>query len=337
MQQQIETLVREHFGLAVHEVVRELAAGHINQSAVVRCEGGDIVVQRLHHVAFSDFAALMTNTERILDRLVERSLATMRYLRTVDGGWLAEADGGVWRAYRFIDGAATPPIRTPEEAQATARAFGRFAHAIEGLALVEHVPGYHDFDRRIADLEKSVADDAANRLSQSEPVVEQILATVDRLRLSSGYAAWREAPVRNAHNDAKGPNCVVGVGGERTIIDLDTTMPGTVLSDVGELVRSSTRHLPSASPEVLMSQIEAVNRGFLAAFRQPFEAQERQAMLLAGPLLTVENAARFMADHLDGDPYYGAESPGQNLDRSAAQLALALRLIEAIEWSTLAP
>lgn len=335
MQLQLDGLVREHFGVAAHEVVREFAAGHINQSGLVRTDDGDVVVQRLNDVAFSDFAALMANTEQILNRLSERNLSAMSFLRTSDGGWLAETDSGVWRAYRFIDGVATPPITTPEEAQSTARAFGRFAHAIDGLELVEHVVGYHDFDRRIADFEKSVAEDAANRVSECEPVVEQILTTVDLLRLSNGYGAWAELPVRNAHNDAKGPNCVVGPSGARSIIDLDTTMPGTVLSDIGELVRSSTRHLPGASPQELMQQIEAVNRGFSAAFREPFQAQEHQAMLLAGPLLTVENAARFLADHLAGDRYYGADSPGQNLGRAEAQLALALRLIEAIEWATL--
>ena len=83
-----------------------------------------------------------------------------------------------------------------------------------------------------------------------------------------------------------------------------------------------------------MLQIEAVNRGFLAAFRDALEPGERSAMLLAGPLLTVENAARFLADHLEGDRYYGAQRPGENLDRCEVKLALALRLIEAIEWAT---
>ena len=111
-------------------------------------------------------------------------------------------------------------------------------------------------------------------------------------------------------------------------------MPGTVLSDIGELVRSSTRYLPEASSQDLMLQIEAVNRGFLAAFREALEPDERQAMLLAGPLLTIENAARFLTDHLEGDWYYGAQEPGQNLQRCEVQLALSLRLIEAIEWAT---
>ncbi len=334
MHEQLESLVRDHFGLYVHEVVRELAAGHINVSSLVHTEDGDIVVQRLNDVAFSDLDALMSNTELILNRLAERNLSGMRFLRNVDGGWLVKAEGGLWRCYRYIDGAATPPITTPEDAQSAARAFGRYAHAIDGLELVEHVQGYHDFDRRIGDLEAAVAEDKVERLSSCEDVVELLLASVDRLRVTSGFEAWSEVPVRNAHNDAKGPNCVVGPTGTRTIIDLDTTMPGTVLSDIGELVRSSTRYLPDATPQDLMLQIEAVNRGFLAAFRGPLEPGERRAMLLAGPLLTVENAARFLTDHLQGDRYYGAEEPGQNLERCEVQLALALRLIEAIEWAT---
>ena len=42
MQEQLESLVRDHFGLNVHEVVRELAAGHINVSSLVRTEDGDV-------------------------------------------------------------------------------------------------------------------------------------------------------------------------------------------------------------------------------------------------------------------------------------------------------
>jgi len=111
-------------------------------------------------------------------------------------------------------------------------------------------------------------------------------------------------------------------------------MPGTLLSDIGELVRSATRELHGASPATLMAQIESVNRGFLAGYGAELEAGERNAMLLAGPLLATENAARFLADHLNGDKYYGATEPNQNRDRGEAQLSLAMRLIDAIEWAT---
>ena len=84
----------------------------------------------------------------------------------------------------------------------------------------------------------------------------------------------------------------------------------------------------------LMAQIEAVNRGFLAGYGSDLTEDERDAMLLAGPLMAVENAVRFLADHLSGDKYYGANAPNQNLDRAVAQLDLGRRLVEAIEWAT---
>jgi N-acetylhexosamine 1-kinase len=141
-------------------------------------------------------------------------------------------------------------------------------------------------------------------------------------------------PARNVHNDAKGPNCVRATrGGARTIIDLDTTMPGLLLADVGELVRSSTRALTEHPPQVVMAQIEAVNRGFLAGYRSPLTDAEQAGMLLAGPLLTTENAARFLSDHLSGDKYYGAAEPDQNLHRANAQQRVAMAQIEAIEYT----
>ena len=83
-----------------------------------------------------------------------------------------------------------------------------------------------------------------------------------------------------------------------------------------------------------MGQIEAVNRGFLAGYGGELSEAESAAMLLAGPLLTAENAVRFLTDHLLGDIYYGAAAPGHNLERAKQQLALAAAQIGAIESAT---
>jgi len=330
----IELIAAEHFGLGKVSTLRGVRAGNINLTAVVKTDDGSVVLQEINSGVFGDPAVLMENTVRIIERQRQRNLASMTFLRPTDGEWMANQGGSYWRCYRFIDGAATPAITTPDEAQRTARAFGRFAAAIEDLSLSEHLPGYHNFDARIAALEAAIAENAEGRLADCDEFTNGLLAVIDRVRLTGGYRAWMNVPVRNAHNDAKGPNCIVGHTGSRTIIDLDTTMPGTIISDIGELVRSSTRHLEDAPAEVLFQQIEAVNRGFMAGCGFDFTAEERDAMLLAGPLMAVENSARFLADHLAGDVYYGAETPGQNLERAHAQYELARRLVGAIEWAT---
>jgi len=307
---QLERLATERFGLEPAISVRPVRAGNINRTAVVETVDASFVLQEMNVSVFPDPDALMDNTLNIIERLKEHNLPTMSFVQTADREWVTDFDGVRWRCYRFIEGTATPAIVSPDEAQRTARAFGRYAKAIDGLPLTEHLTGYHDFDSRVAAFELVVDADELGRLSGCGHFVDDLMSVIDRLRLTGGYKSWRQVPVRNAHNDAKGPNCIVGVGGNLTIIDLDTTMPGTILSDIGELVRSSTRHLPDASPEVLWTQIEAVNRGFLAGYVLELTSEERDAMLLAGPLLAIENAVRFVADHLSGDKYYGtARSP----------------------------
>ena len=327
-----EQLAAEYFGLNPVRV-SEIGDGNVNNTAVVDCQEGAFVIQAINASIFTQPADMMANIELIVARQQAFNLGSIEFRRSVDDAFIVVHDGSPWRCYRFVGGVATPPILTREDAQSNARAFGRFARAIDGLDLVEHLPGFHDFDRRVYAFDAAVEADSAGRLASSEAHVTELLAMVDRLRLASPFQAWLEVPTRNAHNDAKGPNCIIGAG-RRTIIDLDTTMPGTVLSDIGELVRSSTRHLEEAGPEALMAQVASTNRGFLAGYGGDLTEAEHDCMLLAGPLMTVENAVRFMADHLAGDPYYGAATPNQNLERSISQLRLAERLVEAIELAT---
>lgn len=333
MSEQLERLARERFGLEPLAPIQALLAGNINHSATVQTADGPVVLQELNTSVFPDPNALMANALTIVDAMVDANLPAIRFVPTLGDEWLATSNGVTWRCYRFIPGEATPPITTPEDAQAIARVFGRYAKAIESVDLAEHFPGYHSFDDRIDALDQSIAADDLGRLQSCQPVVDSLLRTIDQLRLAPSYEARREVPVRNAHNDAKGPNCIVSENGARTVIDLDTTMPGTLLSDIGELVRSSTRDLDSPTPAAVMSQIEAVNRGFLAGWGDELDDAERAAILLAGPLLTVENSARFLTDHLTGDKYYGAAEPDQNLQRAIVQLELAGRQIDAIEWA----
>lgn len=330
---QLETIAAERFGLQLCAPTRAMSAGNINKTGVVTTVSGSFVLQDINPLVFPDPALLIDNARKIISAQADHNLPTLDMVRAGDGEFFTVVDGTPWRCYRFIEGEATPPITTNEEAQATARSFGRYAKAIAELELVEHISGYHDFDARVEAFELALATDSAGRAAECRQVLAELLAVVDRVRVTFAYQLWKDLPIRNAHNDAKGPNCVIGSAG-RAIIDLDTTMPGTLLSDIGELVRSSTRHLGAAGPEVLMAQIASVNRGFLAGYGHGLDNIEDRAMLLAGPLLTVENAVRFMTDHLSGDVYYGAAEPNQNRERAVEQLRLAERLVEAIELAT---
>jgi len=51
-------------------------------------------------------------------------------------------------------------------------------------------------------------------------------------------------------------------------------------------------------------------------------------LVFAGRLITLEQAVRFLTDHLEGDRYYRIARPGHNLIRCQAQLALLRSLTD---------
>jgi hypothetical protein len=120
------------------------------------------------------------------------------------------------------------------------------------------------------------------------------------------------------------------------VIDLDTVMDGTVLCDFGELVRSGT--CPAAEDERDLAAIrfeselfEALAEGYLVGTGGFLTPGELEAMPLAGPTLTLENAVRFLADHVSGDVYFHIHREGHNLDRARAQLRLARLMLEGLD------
>jgi len=111
------------------------------------------------------------------------------------------------------------------------------------------------------------------------------------------------------------------------VIDLDTVMPGLLLHDVGDLIRSTAGLGAEDEPDprgvaVSVPRYAAVTRGFLDEAHHLVSGEERAHFAAAAQIVTLEQAARFLADHLLGDRYYRVERPAHNLDRARAQLAL---------------
>jgi hypothetical protein len=113
-------------------------------------------------------------------------------------------------------------------------------------------------------------------------------------------------------------------------------MGGRVTFDFGELVRSGTCRTPEDETDLESIRFdrelfEALAQGYLAGAAPILTAAEVAALHLAGPELTLENALRFLADHLDGDRYFQIHRADHNLDRARAQLRLLERMFDALD------
>ena len=129
------------------------------------------------------------------------------------------------------------------------------------------------------------------------------------------------------HCDTKVNNILFDEEGKPIcIVDLDTVMPGFVLSDFGDFMRSAANTGQEDDKDldnihVDLEIFEAYTRGYLR--EATFLTDIEKSLLPYGcKLLSYMQTVRFFTDWLNGDTYYKIQYPEHNLVRTRAQLRL---------------
>lgn len=327
-------------------------SGHIHDSYSIRCEtpsgATHYLLQRLNTNVFRDIPALVGNADlvtRTLREGLERRGVTdlerrcLRCLETTSGGGShVDEHGDEWRGFVQIEGACSfDTVSSPDQARRAALAFGDFAALLSHLdpaSLRLTIPAFHDYDARFEAFETAIARDTAGRADAAKPEIAGLRAARERLARELPAADLAALPVRAVHNDCKLNNVLFDeiTGEALCVIDLDTVMPGTLLADFGDLVRTAacretedSRALDRIRAEPVL--YAALALGYLEGSASWITPAERELLPLAGPLVALEAGLRFLTDHLDGDVYYRVARQGHNLDRARTQLRLTEELL----------
>jgi len=329
-----------------------LGHGHIHQTWVARFERGGRITRYVHQAinqeVFRDVPGLMRNIERVTTHLAARAAAAASGVRWEVPGlvrsragklWWPDGAGGLWRTFAFVERARTFEVAsTPMVAREAARAFGRFARDLDDFdpaRLVESIPGFHDLPGRLVQLERAADDDRSGRRASARAEIEAVQARGEVACEFGELRASGALPIRVVHNDTKVNNALLdeATGRGVAVIDLDTVMPGSLLFDYGDLVRTAT--CGAAEDERDLSRVRvdpelfgAVTEGYLAEVAPIATAAELDHLLLGGRLMMLMVGVRFLTDYLEGDWYFRTTRPGQNLDRARVQIAL-LRSLES--------
>ncbi len=322
-------------------------SGHINDTYAVVMDSPQgqtrYVLQRINHNVFKRPDELMENVERVCAhtrRRLEASGATdahrraLRLIPTTRGkSWHVDAAGNRWRCYDFIENATGHDVvRAPDQAYQAARAFGAFQSLLADLPgerLHETIPDFHNTPSRFARFLAALAKDAHGRAQSVQTEISFALARQADVTLVAEALRTGELPERVTHNDTKLNNVLLDNITQEglCVIDLDTVMPGSVLYDFGDLVRTSTS--PVAEDETDLSRVhlqlpmfEALVRGYLSTAGGFLTKREKSLLPFAGKLITFEIGLRFLTDWLEGDVYFKIKRPAHNLDRLRTQFKL---------------
>lgn len=305
-----------------------------------------VVHQRLNTSVFADVETLMDNMARVTAHLGARAPGPRHAVRlrpASDGRhYVLDAAGAPWRTLDFIEGARTVarfdgPAQAAEAAATAARLVSDLADLTPPLP--EVIPRFHDIVGRVDAMAEAAAADTAGRAGACRREIDAVLARAGVAHEVAAARADGRLPERTVHNDAKAENLLLddATGAGLCLVDLDTVGPGTVLFDVGDLVRSGAARLPEdgsavngdtdGEPPAHASVVDhgvvdAVLAGYARAGAGFLIAGEVELLPLAGPLMALEAAARFLTDHLQGDVYFKIEGPGHNLRRARNQLRI---------------
>jgi len=337
----------EAFALpGVFESGERWGSGHINDTFRTTWTAGDVtrryIHQRINDHVFPDPRAVMRNvsavTRHVRARLqgngtpdLDRRVLTL--VATASGAdYHVDEDGHLWRTYLFVERSRSVELMEhPAQAFAAGRAFGEFQVLLADYAgprLEETIRGFHDTPRRFRTFVHAVETDPRGRAASCRKEIDALLAAEGAASGLQGLLEQGLLPERIVHNDTKLNNLLLDerTGEPLCVIDLDTVMPGISLHDFGDLVRTGAaragedeRDLGKVGVDVAL--YEGLVRGYLSS-AGPFLAVEEKRHLAGGAeVIVLENALRFLTDHLEGDSYFRIHRPGHNLDRCRTQIA----------------
>ena len=327
----------------------ELRNGHINTTyrACYRSEDGHedrYILQRINEYVFKDPAQVMRNVEKVTRHITWKLLRRRRdaagqtlNLFPARGGRnyiILPEEGGMWRCYNNIEGTHTyDVVENTRQAYQAGFAFGSFQDLICDMNpedIRESIPDFHNTPKRYADLLKSVEADVMGRAANCQAELELLKSWENRYSRIVDMMATGEIPTRITHNDTKINNVMLDEETDDAVcvIDLDTVMPGSVLYDFGDMVRTATcmaREDEEDLSKVKMEMpfFESLAEGYLDAAHGFLTQKEVEFMPFAGWLITAEIGIRFLTDYLDGDLYFRTSKPEHNLIRARNQFKLA--------------
>jgi len=334
----LKEIVAQFTGDSKDIEVKPLGAGHINDSYKVKAGEKEYVLQRINHSIFKNVPELQSNIlrvtmhirQKLMDAGVEDIDRKVLTLVPTSGGKLfyQDAEGNYWRMMDFIKDSKSYDEINPELAYRAGLAFGDFQRMLADLPggpLFETIPNFHNIESRLETFRDSVRANKVGRLVEVQDLVNELEARADEMCKAERMHREGKLIKRTNHCDTKVNNILFDKDDQvLCVVDLDTVMPGYVLSDFGDFIRTGANKGAEDDPDLDrvsldLAIFEGYTKGYLENAASFLTDVEIENLAFGAKLLTYMQTVRFLTDYIDGDTYYKIAYGNHNLVRSKAQ------------------
>lgn len=320
--------------------------GHINTTYTINyiINGSPVrfILQKINTNVFPDADKLMENISKVTaymrDIIIKEGgdpqKGTLNLINTTDGKPFYKAeDGSCYRVYVFVeDTVALQIVEDAKVFEGAGRAFGSFINKLDGFPaeeLHEVIENFHNTESRFINFAKSLDIDYKDR---SISVAKEIEFVLNRKQYCSEVVSKLKSgalPLRVTHNDTKLNNVLLDdkTGEPVCVIDLDTIMPGSLLYDFGDAIRSGCNTGLEDEPDLKkvgfdIKLFESFVKGFMEGLGSCITPVERDMLAFGAILMTFECGMRFLTDYLSGDTYFKIHYDEHNIVRARTQFKM---------------
>ena len=318
--------------------IKQFTTGHINDSYFIEANSGKYMFQRVNHSVFKNVPELMENMLLISCHIKRKNdskdsgFVVPELVNTNSGNcFFNDGNGGFWRMYRYIEGISFDIVTDPLIAWEGAGAVGLFHALLSDLDVTKlnyTIPRFHDLDFRMDNFRQALDIDKAKRSMKCHNEINKLFRfAVD---VSSLHEQGKKGffPLRVTHNDTKFNNILFNNDQKAIgLIDLDTVMPGFLLYDFGDAIRTVANTAVEDETDLNAININmeiygAYVKGYLKNAQHFVTSEEKEFLALSAKYMTFIMALRFLTDYLNGDTYYKIHHEHHNLQRTRAQIKL---------------
>ena len=343
--------ILSHFPLEGQPVaVEPFGGGHINDTYKVTIgnHASEYVLQRINHLIFNDVDMLQNNIHTVTAHLRQKLTArgeqdidrkVLTFLPAHDGKLYYFDGESYWRVCLMIPHSQSFDEINVAYAYEAGKAFGDFQSMLSDLpdgALGETIPNFHNMAFRLQQFHDAIAANLAGRLEEVKDLVDALESRAKAMCIQEELFREGKLKKRTNHCDTKVNNILFDENGKvLCVIDLDTVMPGFVLSDIGDFIRTGANTGAEDDEDldrvnVNMDIFKAYARGYMETAQSFLTQLEISLLPYGGRLLTYMQAVRFLTDYINGDTYYKTYKPKHNLIRTKAQF----KLLQSLENHT---